>query len=114
MFPLIDSVGLARLLLSEADKTCSAAAVVVMPRPVDEDPFDTGRQFYRLWLDFERLGFKACPMSVLSDLDEARHQLEAQFGVDRDRQVRAVIRIGVRAEESNYPRARLPAERLIA
>ena len=53
-FQGLDAVGLAGFLLSVAAKCTCSAAIVIMPRPIDEDPRETRRQFYGLWLDFER------------------------------------------------------------
>ena len=113
LFRGLDAVGLAGLLLSESAKCSSAAAIVIMPRPIGEDPFETGRHFYRLWLDFERYGFKACPMSVLVDWDRARQDLETQLEIPSNLKICAVFRIGKPAVEPYYPRARLSAKELI-
>ena len=113
LFYGLDAVGFAGFLLSEAAKCRSSAAIVIMPRPIDEDPFETGRQFYRLWLDFERYGFKACPMSVLVDWDDARQNLETQLEIPSDLKICAVFRIGKPTAQPAYPRARLPANELI-
>ncbi len=113
MFGALDRLGLASSLLSEAGKNNSAAAIVLMPRPGDEDPFDTGRHFYRLWLDFERYGFQACPMSVLIDWDNSRSQLEAKLGITGDQKLRAAFRIGFANGKAAYRRARLPVRELI-
>ncbi|MEM8971549.1 MAG: hypothetical protein AAGD43_05710 [Pseudomonadota bacterium] len=113
LFRALDSIGLASLLLSEAGKNETAAAIVLMPRPRDEDPFDTGRHFYRLWLDFERYGFQACPMSVLIDWDESRKQLEAKLGMASEQRFSAAFRIGFAKGDPAYRRARLPTSELI-
>ena len=113
LFDGLDRVGLAKPLLSESIKNKSAAAIVVMPKPIDEDQFDTGRHFYRLWLDFERVGLKACPMSVLIDWDDTRQQLETRFGIGNDQTICAAFRVGIPNGKSNYPRARLPVGELL-
>ncbi len=109
----LDATGLAKLLLSESNKCRSAAAVIIMVRPIDEDPFETGRHFYRLWLEIERVGLKGCPMSVLIDWDETRRHLEAGLRVQAGMRIGAIFRVGVPSRASAYPRARLSANELV-
>jgi nitroreductase len=113
LFRPLDALGLAARLSSEAGKTKSAAAIVLLHRPQDEDPFETGRQFYRAWLGFERAGLKACPMSVLADWDLSRARLAQAHGVPEGRRIVGVFRIGVPQGAPQIRRFRLPVESLL-
>ena len=114
MFPVFDRIGLARPLIAEAAKVRSAAAIGLFHRPGEEHEFETGRRFYRLWLEITAAGLCLCPMSVLADTPETATQLKAQFGVDPARKLVNVFRIGARPARHKQPRrARLPAWDLV-
>lgn len=113
LFHALDALGLAASLTSEATKTRSAAAIGILHRPDGEDPLETGRHFYGAWLDFERAGLKACPMSVLSDWGVSRERLSARHGVAAGRSIAGVFRLGVANGTPTIRRFRLPVERLL-
>ncbi len=113
LFRTLDRVGLAAPLVSERGKTRSASAVVLFHRPDGEDPFVSGRAFYRAWLEMERVGLKGCPMSVLADWPVARDALAATYGVPHGRQIVSVFRIGRPAGQPKLGRARLPVDELL-
>jgi nitroreductase len=113
LFRPLDALGLAAPLVREADKTASAAAIVLFHRPSGEDAFQSGRAFYRAWLAMERHGLKACPMSVLVDWDESRATLAHRHAVPADRQIVSVFRIGRPDGVPSGSRARLPVDELI-
>ncbi|MBX3566735.1 MAG: hypothetical protein KF914_01670 [Rhizobiaceae bacterium] len=113
LFRTLDSIGLAALLTSEAGKTRSAAAIVLFHRPDLEDAFETGRHFYRAWLDIERAGLKACPMSVLADWDVSRTQLLRDHAIPAGRRIIGVFRVGVPKGSPVIRRFRLPVESLL-
>lgn len=113
LFNALDRVGLAGPLVSERDKTASAAAIVLFHRPEGEDAFVSGRAFYRAWLDFEREGLKGCPVSVLADWPVTRDALAARYGVPQGRQIVSVFRIGRPKGTPKLTHARLPVDELL-
>ena len=115
MFKALDSIGVAGQLIGEAAKVKSAAAIGLFHRPGDEHDFDTGRRFYRLWLEITAAGLCLCPMSVLADTPATATQLKQQYGIDEGRKLVTVFRIGRRPDHARQPkRARLPASKLLA
>lgn len=113
-FPLLDSVGLAHPLIAEGAKVKSAAGVVLFHRDANEDNFDVGRRFYRLWLDIAARGLAACPMSVLADSPAAAAQVKATYGIAENRKLVTAFRVGrVPDGARRPPRVRLPAAELI-
>lgn len=112
-FRLLDRVGLARLLLSEAAKTRSAAAVLVFHRPKDEAPLESGRNFYRLWLRIDAAGFGAAVLAALADNPEAARDVAGRAGIASDRRVVSAFRVGRRRNDTGYTRARLPLKDLL-
>lgn len=112
-FPLLDALGAARPLISESGKVRSAAGVALFHRPADEPELETGRRFYRVWLEIERAGLALCAMSVLADTPHAAARLLREANLD-GRKLVTVFRIGRRPEKYvQPPRARLPASELI-
>lgn len=113
-FPLLDGIGLAGPLIAEGAKVKSAAGVILFHRDTNEDDFDTGRRFYRVWLEFTARGLSACPMSVLADSPTAAAQVKAAFGIGAHRKLVTAFRIGRKPDAARQPpRARLPAAELI-
>ena len=113
LFPMLDRIGLAAPLVAERAKTKSAAAIALFHRPKGEDAFVSGRAFYRAWLELERQGLKGCPMSVLADWSVARDALTARHGIQRDRQIVSVFRIGRHKGQPKLAHARLPVDELL-
>ncbi|MGD9815221.1 MAG: hypothetical protein AB7Q23_08440 [Hyphomonadaceae bacterium] len=113
-FPVLDAAGLARPLIAESAKVRSAAAVALFHRPAEEAEFETGRRFYRVWLEITREGLALCPMSVLADVPHAAARELREAGVAPGRKLVSVFRIGRRPAQAHMPpRARLPASELI-
>lgn len=113
-FPALDSVGLAEPLISESGKVRSAAGVALFHRPADEPEFETGRRFYRVWLEIERAGLALCPMSVLADVPRVAQSLLREHGIGADRKLVTAFRIGRRPPNWKQPaRTRLPVSELI-
>ena len=83
------------LLISEAPITRSASLLLVMMAEPSELRFDTGRRLYRLWLELTALGWSACPMSALVDHPRGRDKLKESLGLDDDRELVAVMRVGL-------------------
>jgi nitroreductase len=113
LFPALDKLGLAPSLLSDRAKTGSAVAIVLFARPEGEDPFVTGRQFYRVWLEIGRAGFSACPVSALADHAGFNGKLRALGRIAAGKRLVNVFRIG-RPSVPQAPRHfRLPVDQLI-
>src|SRR5262249_38960886 len=100
-------------LISEAPKTASAAAIAVFHRPESEDALETGRAFYRLWLEIARLFLIACPISVLADLPGTNTHLSRVHNVPRPRHLVNVFRIGRPRGTARHTHFRLPVDELI-
>jgi len=113
VFEALDRVGLAGPLVAEAEVVRSAQAIVLFHRPVDEAPLETGRRFYRLWLEFTALGLAAAPMAVLADDASAKAAICAEFGIPTGRRLITAFRLGVGPVRSHGPKPRLPVETLI-
>lgn len=115
LFSAADRVGIAAPLVAERAKSLTASAFVLFHRPAGEDAFDSGRAFYRAWLEMERQGFAGCPMSVLADWSIARDALAARYAVPVERQIVSAFRIGrpKGARKQKQSRARLPADELL-
>jgi len=113
-FTALDGIGLAGPLIAEAPRVKSAAGIALFHRPAAEPELETGRRFYRVWLEIERVGLTLCPMSVLADVSHSATRLLSEAGLGPDRKLVTVFRIGRRPPNAHLaPRARLPAAELI-
>jgi nitroreductase len=113
-FEAMRRLGLARALISERAKIESAGALLIFSAPVTEDPFETGRAFYRRWLDVTASGLALCPMSVLADSKRANQQVRGMFSLPAECRLVNVFRVG--SAPAGFPAAltpRLPAEELL-
>lgn len=113
VFRLLDRAGIAGSLISERSQTRSASAVVILHRPRDEQPIETGRLFYRLWLAISAGGLAACPMSALGDSPRGAAALRDRFGIPDDRAVVNVFRVGRARPGEVHISRRLPAAELL-
>ncbi|QPF85848.1 hypothetical protein IC762_05965 [Bradyrhizobium genosp. L] len=113
LFRPLDRLGLAASLLADRAKTESASAVVLFCRPVGEDPLATGRYFYRTWLEIDRAGFAACPISALADHPDFNERLRKLGKIASDQRLVNVFRIGRPAKLREPQHSRLPVDRLI-
>jgi len=112
VFGALRALNLARPLIAESAKTGTAAAIAILLAPKSQTAFETGRQFYRTWLEICRAGYALCPMSVLSDSTECVLALERRWHVPVDREIINVLRIG-KVERAPALSPRLPAEELL-
>jgi len=113
-FEWMRRLGLARALVSERARTTSAAALLLFTAPVEEDPFVTGRAFYRCWLEVTASGLALCPMSVLADSKRANAEVRRLSSIPGGSRLVNVFRVGAASE--GFPRRltpRLPAAELI-
>jgi len=113
LFPALDKLGLAPSLLSDRAKTSSAAAIVLFARPEGEDPLVTGRHFYRVWLEIDRAGFSACPISALADHAGFNGKLRVLGRIAAGRRLVNVFRIGRPPAQQSARHFRLPVDQLI-
>ena len=113
-FGIMRRLGLAGALVSERPKIESAAALVLFTAPAGEDPFVTGRAFYRAWLEVTACGLALCPLSVLADSKRANAEICRLAAPGPGRRLVNVFRVG--AAPAAFPRRltpRLPAEELV-
>jgi nitroreductase len=113
IFEALDRIGAVRLFVAEVDVVKSAQAVALFHRPVTEGPLQTGRRFYRLWLEFARLGLSASPMAVLADNEFTRAIIAREFQLPADRRLITTFRLGIAPSRKLSPKPRLPAAALV-
>ena len=112
-FQLLDRIGVAPALVAEAAVIRSAKAIALFHRPASEDPFLTGRRFYRLWLEFTALGLSAAPMSVLADDEEIRATIAREFSLPEDHRLINAFRLGIPPPRNVAPKPRLLRSTLV-
>jgi len=113
VFEALDRLGIARAFVAEAPVVRSAQAIALFHRPAEEDPLLTGRRFYRLWLEFAKLGASAAPMAVLADDEDTRAHIAREFGLAADRRLITAFRLGTAPQRALGPKPRLPLGALI-
>ena len=111
-FAWLDRLHLGAPLLAEGNKIAGAAGVLLFHRPTDEDPFDSGRRFHRLWLEIEATGMSAAVLAALADNKAAAAHLMSEQGIPAGHRLVSAFRVGRRAGEA-YPRARLPIDDIL-
>lgn len=105
--------GRAEKLLSEEKRTTGATAIVVFHRSATEDPFESGRAFYRAWLRMEEAGFGAAVLAALADDAHSAAALAAIAELEDDRRIVSAFRIGRRPKHKPFARARRALDELI-
>ncbi len=113
LFRPLDRIGLAARLSAEAATVRGAAGLVLIHRPTEEAPFESGRAFYRAWLRVAQAGLHAAVMAVLNDDPAARAELLGMAPLPPGRTLINVLRVGRAPEGSDYPRARIAAADLL-
>lgn len=103
LWSIFDLFGRTKDMTSEAGVTRAAPMIAAFHRPRGESPIDTGRAYLRMWLEATKLGLAAWPMAALTDDTVAKAELETMLGLDPERQLIQVLRLGV-------PTAKLPAK----
>lgn len=109
---LLARIGLGGLLVDEAAKTRSAAAIAVLAVPPGVDDFEAGRRWYRFWLALAGARFAAVPMSALVDTAAGREALASLQPLPAGWRGINVMRIGP-APAALPASARLPAGELL-
>ncbi len=94
VFDVIDKIDLARALVGETEKTRSASAIALFHRPVDESPIESGRAFYRFWLEMTELGFVAWPMAAVADHNDSSDFCKGRFSIPEEHRLINVLRVG--------------------
>lgn len=112
-FRPLAACGLAEKLLAEEEKTAASTAIIVFHRPVIEDPFDSGRAFYRAWLRIEAAGFGAAVLAALADDPPSAETLAALINLRKDHRIVSAFRIGRRSPHAPFPPARRTIDELI-
>ncbi|MFM6929435.1 MAG: hypothetical protein ACKOX6_13285, partial [Bdellovibrio sp.] len=104
-YALLNKLGLAGVVMTEAPQISSATGLVVIFKAPGLSALENGRNFYRLWLQLTEAGFYACPLSALVDHPEGRKQIEQRFD---NKSVLNVLRVGRTLPEKLYNSPRLP------
>lgn len=112
LFEALDALGLGKALTGEKAKTLSSTAIALFHRPREESPVESGRAFYRFWLNLARLGFAAWPMAAVADHADSAEMCGRHFAIPPERRLINVLRAGVAAAVPK--RARLPVKLVIA
>ena len=111
LFEAIDAFGLGKVLTGEKAKTLSATAIALFHRPSEESPVESGRAFYRFWLNLTRLGFAAWPVAAVADHADSAEICSRHFAIPPERRLVNVLRAGVATAVPK--RARLPLQQVI-
>lgn len=112
LFSPLAAVGLAPALLAEAKSFANAAAVVLFHRAADEDPFESGRAFHRLWLEIDAGGFGGNVLAALADDPAAAMAVREAHRIAPERRLVSALRIG-RRDGAPRLRARLPLSEVL-
>ena len=113
MFEILDKLQLAALLTGEAAVTNSAAVLVAFVQDRDADPFQTGRDWHRLWLELTALGLAASPLTILGDDEQAAAEMARRLNLPAHQRVVTVLRAGMVDASKLPPPVRLPVDELI-
>ncbi|MEM8836500.1 MAG: hypothetical protein AAGE89_00280 [Pseudomonadota bacterium] len=117
-FGVLHKLGLAGFLVSEAKRYSRAAGFLLVHRPVEETPLESGRHFYRHWLEIEKAGFSSQVVAALTDDAETCAVLHKKAGLSNDRKLLTAFVFGKPlvsdvARDEAAARARLPVEEII-
>ncbi len=112
LFKPLDLFGFSDRLLGEKDSFENAVGVVLFHRPSDEDPFESGRHFHRLWLEIDALGLGANVLAAVADDPEISASVSSSVRIPQGRRLVSAFRFGKRDGERFAP-ARLPLDELI-
>lgn len=112
VFGVLSRIGLGRVLISEAAKIRTSAAIIVLAPERSISNFDFGRRFYRLWLEITAIGLHAVPMSASADDPETNSAIARMISLAPSRRIANLLRVGrAKAEPAASPR--LPLDELI-
>ena len=104
VFAPLAKLGMSKFLLAESPKGMTADALIVLTAPLSEDPFETGRRFYRMWLEACAAGYSLCPISALADSKTTSAKLIKKLRLDNksgpEHRIVNVFRAGIRPEST--------------
>ena len=106
-------IGLAKLFISEKNAILSAPFIIVLTVDSNLTPFDTGRYFYRFWLELTLMGLLLCPMSALSDHPDGRKFIEQHWPTPSGKRLVNIFRAGVANGQVPLPAPRLSLGELL-
>lgn len=113
VFEALDRLKLAAPLTAEATTTRSAAGLVALVKDHQADPFQTGRDWHRLWLELTRMGLCACPLTILADDPLASAEMSERLRLAAHQTLVTVLRVGMVDARRLPTPARLPLDELI-
>lgn len=112
LFRPLAAIGLAPALLAEAKGFAHAAGLVLFHRAAEEDPFESGRAFHRLWLEIDAAGMGGNVLAALADHPETAVALSRDHSIGGNRRLVSAFRIGRRSRTGFAP-ARLPLSEVL-
>ncbi|WP_292051116.1 MULTISPECIES: hypothetical protein [unclassified Brevundimonas] len=113
VFEIFDRLQLAGMLTAEAGVTRSASALVAFVQDRDADPFQTGRDWHRLWLELTARGLSAAPLTILGDDAQAAAEMGHRLNLAPHQRLVTVLRAGMVDAVKLPSPARLPVDELI-
>ncbi|WP_312136529.1 hypothetical protein [Brevundimonas sp.] len=113
LFEILDKLQLAAALTGEAAVTNTASVLVAFVQDRDTAPFQTGRDWHRLWLDLTAQGLTAAPLTILGDDEQAASEMARRLSLPPHQRVVTVLRAGMVDASKLPPPARLPVDELI-
>lgn len=112
-FEALDRIKLAGPLTGEAAVTNSAAAFVAFVQDRNTAPFQTGRDWHRLWLELTAMGLSCGVLTILGDDDIAAADMAKRLDLADHQRVVTVLRVGMVDDSALPAPARLPIDELI-
>jgi hypothetical protein len=109
----LQTLGMLKSMVSEATKVKSAAAIVLIHAPPDQDDFAAGRAWYRFWLQLALDGIVGVPMSALTDSERHAQQVLMAYPIPRGHRLISCMRLGKKAGVNPARSARLPVSELL-
>ncbi len=110
---LLSRFGVLEGLVSERAQTTSATSLVAIHGADGEDPFTTGRGWYRFWLALAAGGFSALPMSAVVDEASVREALLTAIALPARRSLVNLMRVGPTPDQTIPTSARLPLDEIL-
>ncbi|EFO32533.1 conserved hypothetical protein [Roseibium sp. TrichSKD4] len=113
-FDWLQTLGLARALVSDANRFENTVGLMVLHRSVGENPISSGRRFYRHWLEVEKAGFVANVFAALADDLNSRKTLHRKMELPDDREIYSALLFGHLPQGVARPaRARLSLDQFV-
>jgi nitroreductase len=114
VFGPLAKVGMGKFIIAESPQGVTADALLVLTAPRREDPFETGRCFYRMWLEACAAGYSLCPISALADSKDSASKITKMLAVNPEHRLVNVFRAGIRPKSLPLKLSpRLPAAELL-